>query len=219
MGVRDRLRGDQPLQGVEVRLAALRHPCLRADALELRQGPDLDLEHFEGVEHRHRHCVGALIGQVASYAGAQPLVGLADIDRLAVVVEEGVDAPAVVPDRQGPMPRPRAGKAYRGTWSDWPAGRPSRTAAGDPVRIGLEEGSASDTADRRHAEACCTTPSRRMTVRRRVLPLRSAISKSTKLTSCGGRRRPCGTPPATRPRPAFAPPRSVLPVGIWAGKT
>ena len=64
--------------------------------LELGEGPHLDLEYLEGIEHRHRYGIGALVGQVSANAGPQPLVGLTDIDGLAVVVEEGVDAPAVV---------------------------------------------------------------------------------------------------------------------------
>jgi hypothetical protein len=37
---------------------------------------------------------------MAPNAGSQSFVGLADVDRLSVVVEEGVDAPAIVSDWQ-----------------------------------------------------------------------------------------------------------------------
>ena len=68
--------------------------------LQVGEGPNLDLEHLEGIEHRHGDGVGALIGEMAPDAGSQPFIGLADIDRLAVVVEEGVDAPAIVADER-----------------------------------------------------------------------------------------------------------------------
>ena len=68
--------------------------------LELGQGPDLDLEHLEGVEHGHGHGVCPLVGQVTPDARSQTLVGLAYINGLAVVVEEGIDAPTVVADKR-----------------------------------------------------------------------------------------------------------------------
>jgi hypothetical protein len=46
---------------------------------------------------------------VSAYARPEPLVGLADIDRLEIVVEEGVDAPPVVAD-----PNRRARRFSRG---------------------------------------------------------------------------------------------------------
>ena len=42
----------------------------------------------------------ALIGEVAADAGPQLLVGLTDIDRLAVIIEECVHTPAVVTDQR-----------------------------------------------------------------------------------------------------------------------
>jgi hypothetical protein len=95
LGVFDGLFSDQTLKGVEM-LAGGVIGAVRL--LELGQRPDLDLEHLKGIEHRHGHRVGPLIGEVSTDTGPQPLVRLADVDRLAVVVKEGVDAPAVVPD-------------------------------------------------------------------------------------------------------------------------
>src|SRR5271170_2496889 len=63
------------------------------------EGPDFDLEYLEGIQHRHRDGVSPLIGQVAPNACPNALVGLPDVDRFPVVVEERIHAPTKVPDR------------------------------------------------------------------------------------------------------------------------
>ena len=63
------------------------------------EGPDRDLEHLEGIQHGHRNGVSPLVSKVAPNACTEPFVGLSDVDRLAVVVEECIDTPTKVPDR------------------------------------------------------------------------------------------------------------------------
>ena len=103
--VGDRLVVDRALQCVEMLLCGL--PAVRVllfrDVLIFRERPDLDREHLERIEHRHCHRVGALVRQVAPDAGADHLVGLPDVDRLAVVIEEGVFIALTTP-----TPPPRA---------------------------------------------------------------------------------------------------------------
>lgn len=90
-----RLSGDDALQGVKVPTRVEVVPCRE---LVLGKRPDLDFVHLERIEDRHRDRVGALVRQMSANPGPEPLIGLADIDRLEIVVEEGVDAPAVMSD-------------------------------------------------------------------------------------------------------------------------
>ena len=53
--------------------------------------PDTNLSDLERIEDIHCHCVGALIREVTPDACAKSFVSLADVDRFAVVVEEGID--------------------------------------------------------------------------------------------------------------------------------
>ena len=54
--------------------------------------PDTNLSDLERIEDIHCHCVGALVREVTPDACAKSLVGLADVDRFAVVIVEGIDA-------------------------------------------------------------------------------------------------------------------------------
>jgi hypothetical protein len=63
------------------------------------QGPDLNLENFEGIKNGHRNGVGSLVCEMTPNASSDALVGLPHVDRLTIIVEECVDAPTKVSDR------------------------------------------------------------------------------------------------------------------------
>ena len=70
---------------------------LSARVLELRQWPHFDFKDLEWIENGHRDRIRALIGQVAANSGAQHFVGLADINRFAVVIKKCIHAPFEMP--------------------------------------------------------------------------------------------------------------------------
>jgi hypothetical protein len=62
------------------------------------QWPDANFGDLEGVEDVHGDGVCSLVGEVTAYPAAETLEGLTDVDWLAVVIIERVDAPSVVAD-------------------------------------------------------------------------------------------------------------------------
>lgn len=54
--------------------------------------PDADLGDLKGIKDVHSNGVGALVGEMPPDAGAEPLVSLPNVDRLTVVIIEGIDA-------------------------------------------------------------------------------------------------------------------------------
>ena len=54
--------------------------------------PDTNLGDLERIEDIHGHCISPLVREVATDARAESLVGLADVDRFAVVIVESIDA-------------------------------------------------------------------------------------------------------------------------------
>ena len=65
---------------------------VRWRVLQLEERPHLDLGHLERIEDVHRYGVSPLVRQVAPDATAQAFVGLANVDRLFVVVVEEIHA-------------------------------------------------------------------------------------------------------------------------------
>lgn len=61
------------------------------------QRPDANLSDFKRVEDVHGDGIGALIGEVPTNPATEALESLAHVDRFAVVIVEGVDAPTVAP--------------------------------------------------------------------------------------------------------------------------
>ncbi len=62
------------------------------------QGPDTNFRDLERVENIHGHGICPLIGQMASNPATQPFKRLADVNRFAVVIVEGIDAPLAPTD-------------------------------------------------------------------------------------------------------------------------
>ena len=62
------------------------------------QGPDTNFRDLERVENIHGHGIRPLIGQMASNPAAQPFKRLTDVNRFAIVVVEGIDAPLASTD-------------------------------------------------------------------------------------------------------------------------
>lgn len=83
---------DGEFQRIEIRLGFLVLPCA---PLKLGQRSDLHVTHLEGIKHVHRHSIRLPVRQVATNSHPQHLIGLPDVDRFALVVEESINTPLI----------------------------------------------------------------------------------------------------------------------------
>jgi hypothetical protein len=89
--VPDGLEVRRVLNGIQVVLGIRSSGTI--EVLVLPQRPQLHLGDLEDVKDAHRHRVRPLVREMPPDPDTEPLVGLPDVDRLAVIVVEGVAAP------------------------------------------------------------------------------------------------------------------------------